>query len=97
VTTHRRTLVAGRLLGALETASVAVSANSRAPRRSAIISSVVFLSLFVLGNAPSPYASSLVDQTPLDPACIPMFAVSLPLFGPAGSVPRVDAAGPILP
>ena len=93
MTTHRRTLVAVRLLGTLKTARVAVSASSRAPRPSSIIWSVVFLWLFVLGNALSSYASSLVDQTPLDPACIPMFAVSLPVFGPAGSVPRVDAAG----
>jgi spore coat protein A, manganese oxidase len=93
MTTHCWTLVAVRLLGTLKTARVAVSANSRAPRRSAIISSVVFLSLFVLGNARSSYASPLVDQTPLDPTCIPMFALSLPVFGPAGSVPRVDAAG----
>ena len=90
--THCWTLVSVRLLGTLKTARVAVSANSRAPRRSAIISSVVFLSFFVLGNALSSYASSLVDQTLLDPACIPMFAVSLPVFGPAGSLPRVDAA-----
>jgi spore coat protein A, manganese oxidase len=92
VTTHCWTLVAVRLLGTLKTARVAVSANSRAPRRSAIISSVVFLSLFVWENARGSCATSLVDQTPLEPSCVPMFAVPLPVFGPAGSVPRVDVA-----
>jgi spore coat protein A, manganese oxidase len=92
VTTHHRTLVAVRLLGASKTARVAVSANSRAPRRSAIALSAALLLLILLGNSPSSYASSLVEQTPLDPSCIPMFAVSLPVFGPAGSVPRVDTA-----
>ena len=85
-TTHRRTLVALRLLGTLKTARVAVSADSRAPRRSAIILSVVFLSLFVLGNARSSYASSLVDQTPLNPSCIPMFDQTLHWADPLHSM-----------
>jgi FtsP/CotA-like multicopper oxidase with cupredoxin domain len=37
-------------------------------------------------------ASSLVPQTPLPGSCIPKFKVPLPVFGPAGSIPRVDAA-----
>ncbi len=93
VTTPRQTLVAVRLLGALRTATVAVSAKCRAPRRSGITSSVVSLLLMFLGTACSSYASSLVDQKQLDGAnCVPKFAVSLPVFGPAGSVPRVEAA-----
>ncbi|MDO9105562.1 MAG: multicopper oxidase domain-containing protein [Methylovulum sp.] len=39
----------------------------------------------------SAHASSLVPQTHLDGNCIPKFSVSLPVFGPAGSIPRVDA------
>jgi spore coat protein A, manganese oxidase len=35
--------------------------------------------------------SSLVPQTHLDGNCIPQFAVPLPVFGPAGSIPGVDA------
>jgi spore coat protein A, manganese oxidase len=50
------------------------------------------LGLIFFGAVPSSYASSLVQQTLLEPNCVPMFAVPLPVFGPAGSVPRVDAA-----
>jgi spore coat protein A, manganese oxidase len=92
VNTHCQTRIAVCLFGGLGTSTVAVTTKSRAPRRSAIILSVALPSLFVLANAPSSYVSSLVDQTPLDPRCVPMFAVSLPVFGPAGTVPRVDAA-----
>jgi hypothetical protein len=48
--------------------------------------------LIFLGAVPSSYAGSLVQQTLLEPNCVPMFAVPLPVFGRAGSVPRVDAA-----
>jgi spore coat protein A, manganese oxidase len=54
--------------------------------------SVISLLLFFLGTARGSYASSLVQQKALDGTCVPKFAVSLPVFGPAGSVPRVDAA-----
>ena len=40
-------------------------------------------------STPGPTA---VSQTKLDGSCIPKFAISLPVFGPAGSIPRVDAA-----
>ncbi len=92
MTTHRKTLVVARLLGASKTAVVAVSAKSLAPRRSAMALSVASLLLILGVGTRSLGASSLVPQEPLDPSCIPMFAVSLPVFGPAGSVPRVDAA-----
>ncbi len=36
-------------------------------------------------------ASILVPQTALPGGCIPQFAVNLPVFGPAGPIPRVDA------
>lgn len=92
MTTHHWTLVAVRLLGALETARAAISDSSRTPRRSAIALSAAALLLIFLGSVPSSYASPLVYQKPLDGTCVPKFAVSLPVFGPADSVPRVDAA-----
>ncbi|ASF45418.1 multicopper oxidase domain-containing protein [Methylovulum psychrotolerans] len=49
---------------------------------------VACLSVWAVGNI---QASSLVPQTHLDGSCIPKFSVSLPVFGPAGSIPRVDA------
>jgi spore coat protein A len=36
-------------------------------------------------------ASTLIPQTELPGDCIPKFAVSMPVFGPAGSIPRVNA------
>ncbi|WP_181799028.1 multicopper oxidase family protein [Kitasatospora acidiphila] len=33
-----------------------------------------------------------ISQTPLPGDCVPRFATALPVFGPAGSTPRVDAA-----
>jgi spore coat protein A len=35
---------------------------------------------------------TVVTQTKLDGNCFTKFAISLPVFGPAGSIPRVDAA-----
>jgi FtsP/CotA-like multicopper oxidase with cupredoxin domain len=46
------------------------------------------LSLFAASVAG---ASTLVPQTALPGACIPQFAVPLPVFGPAGPIPRVNA------
>jgi spore coat protein A, manganese oxidase len=37
------------------------------------------------------HASVLVPQTPIDGSCIPQFSVPMPVFGPAGSIPRVNA------
>ncbi len=37
------------------------------------------------------YASDLVQQTALPGDCIPKFSTPLPVFGPAGPIPRVDA------
>ena len=42
--------------------------------------------------SPGPTPSPLFPQTKLDGNCLPKFVTSLPVFGPAGSVPRVDAA-----
>ncbi len=67
-------------------------------RRSAIAMSVVSLLLILLesgcGTSTStlPPPSPAFPQTKLDVSCFPKFAVSLPVFGPAGSIPRVDAA-----
>jgi spore coat protein A, manganese oxidase len=36
-------------------------------------------------------ASVLVPQTALPGQCVPKYAVPLPVFGPAGAIPRVDA------
>jgi spore coat protein A len=91
MTTHHGTHIP-MYFGGSGTASVAASGESRVTRPSAIILSTVLLLLLFLGSARSSYASSLVDQKPLDPSCIPQFAVSLPVFGPTGLVPRVDAA-----
>jgi hypothetical protein len=49
--------------------------------------SSALLVLWTIGNAS---ASSLVEQTNLPGNCIPQFKVALPVFGPAGSIPRVD-------
>ena len=71
--------------------------------RSAIVLSVVLLLLAFLGNGcgstnapptpPVPPAppTPLFPQTQLLGKCLPKFEVSLPVFGPAGSVSRVDA------
>ncbi len=65
----------------------------RGRRRGAMILSVVSVLLALSGNIRNSHASSLIEQTQLDGTdCVPKYAVSLPVFGPAGSVPRVDAA-----
>jgi spore coat protein A, manganese oxidase len=68
-------------------------------RLSAITARMIFLFLIFLGISASSYAQSPVQQEPLvkqdvldGDACVPKFAVSLPVFGPSGSTPRVDAA-----
>ena len=48
---------------------------------------IACLGLNVSGAA----ASTLVPQTALPGDCIPKFTVPLPVFGPAGALPRVDA------
>jgi spore coat protein A len=52
-----------------------------------------FILLTLLGTVMSGSvgASTLVPQTALPGECIPQFAVSLPVFGPAGPIKRVDA------
>ncbi len=67
-------------------------------RRSTIALSMVSLLLILLGSGCGTSTSTLpppppaFPQTKLDVSCFPKFAVSLPVFGPAGSIPRVDAA-----
>jgi spore coat protein A len=75
------------------------SDGSRAPRRSAIAVRVACLSLVLLehgcdsdNNRGLVPGFTLLPQTKLDGKCVPKFAISLPVFGPAGSIPRVDAA-----
>jgi len=52
---------------------------------------IVALAVLCIWRSGTTQASSLVPQTALDGNCIPKFAVPLPVFGPAGSIPRVDA------
>ncbi len=49
------------------------------------------LAFLIAWNVGSADASNLVPQTALPGACIPQFAVPMPVFGPAGPIPRVDA------
>ncbi|HEX9079089.1 MAG TPA: multicopper oxidase domain-containing protein [Desulfuromonadaceae bacterium] len=55
-----------------------------------ITAASVVLALFLAGGAG---ASTLVPQTALPGGCIPQFAVPMPVFGPAGPIPRVNALG----
>ena len=87
-------LVWARILG-----SSVVRFVARLPR--AVVWSASALLAIVLAWACSSHSSNsgpsfptpLFPQVQLDGAnCIPKFAVPLPVFGPAGSIPRVDAA-----
>lgn len=51
---------------------------------------VVTSGLLWLANSAN--ASSQTPQIPLPGDCIPQFSVPMPVFGPAGPIPRVDAA-----
>lgn len=62
--------------------------------KSIIVPALVMLTMllaFSSLNVGSAYASDLVQQTALPGSCIPQFAVPLPVFGPAGPIPRVNA------
>jgi FtsP/CotA-like multicopper oxidase with cupredoxin domain len=47
--------------------------------------------IWVVALVAGAHAKGLVPQTPLDGTCVPRFATELPVFGPAGSTPRVNA------
>ena len=51
----------------------------------------VFLGVILLGAFGSANSSELVTQKALPGDCIPQFKVEMPVFGPAGDLPRVDA------
>jgi FtsP/CotA-like multicopper oxidase with cupredoxin domain len=92
VTSYRQRL-ALRMFAAPRSVSVAVSAGSRAPRRISTALGVILLLSVVSGiscgdSTPTRY----LPQAKLNINCIPKFAVSLPVFGPAGTVQRVDLA-----
>ena len=53
--------------------------------------SISLLTILGMANAGNVGASTLIPQTALPGQCIPQFAVSLPVFGPAGPIKRVDA------
>ena len=52
---------------------------------------ILTLAVLFVWNIASARAGSIVSQTDLDGKCIPQFKVELPVFGPAGSTPRVNA------
>lgn len=52
---------------------------------------IVLSAIVLAGSIMNVYASQLVRQTALPGDCIPKFSVPLPVFGPAGHIPRVDA------
>ncbi len=58
-----------------------------------LIHRFIFISVLIFGvsAAGNVCASQLVTQTWLPGDCIPQFVLSLPVFGPAGPIPRVDA------
>jgi spore coat protein A len=51
----------------------------------------MLLGILLVGTIGSAGASTLVPQTALPGDCVPQFAVPLPVFGPAGGIPRVNA------
>jgi spore coat protein A len=61
-----------------------------ANRKLAHLSSI-FLGVLFAGAVGTAGASTLVPQTAVPGSCIPQFQVSMPVFGPAGPIPRVDA------
>jgi len=54
-------------------------------------SGLLFLGVVLLGAFGSARASTLVTQTALPGDCVPQFKVEMPVFGPGGDMPRVDA------
>jgi spore coat protein A, manganese oxidase len=83
----------------MSTCAVMHHKHAATSHRSAVKLAVVSLLLILFASVRSSYAQSPEPQPPLVPQdqldgdkCVPKFAVSLPVFGPAGSVPRVDAA-----
>jgi spore coat protein A len=60
-------------------------------KKKVLQSGIAALTLLCAAIAGSVSASTLVPQTALPGACIPQFAVPLPVFGPAGPIARVNA------
>lgn len=58
--------------------------------RNRLTTGLLLMGIFLAGGG-GVDASTLVPQTALPGDCIPKFAVPMPVFGPAGSIPRVDA------
>jgi len=75
----------------MENGLQAESSNPGATTLAMAMAGILALSLIFLWSIGSALASALVPQTHLNGICIPQFAVPLPVFGPAGSIPRVDA------
>ncbi|MGO9450141.1 MAG: multicopper oxidase domain-containing protein [Candidatus Binataceae bacterium] len=72
--------------------SPAPSAQPVTGRRFPVAAVIVSMAVIFAWGVGSARASSLVRQTQLEGKCIPEFATPLPVFGPAGSIPRVLAA-----
>ena len=53
----------------------------------------ISLALLLAGTVGNASASTTVPQTALPGTCIPQFPVPLPVFGPAGPIPRVNTLG----
>ncbi len=52
----------------------------------------ILLGTILAGTVGTAGASTLVSQVAVPGICIPQFAVPMPVFGPAGPIPRVDTA-----
>jgi spore coat protein A len=52
---------------------------------------IISIAALVISTAGSVSASTLVPQTAMPGDCIPQFSVEMPVFGPGGALPRVDA------
>jgi spore coat protein A, manganese oxidase len=89
VARYRQVLMAVCSLGGSSNA-VAALAKLLNRRRRATSLSILSLALMLFVNIERAHASSLVPQTQLDGNCFPKFTVALPVFGPAGSISRVD-------
>ena len=53
--------------------------------------SLILLTCLLVWTVGSLEASTLVPQTALPGACVPQWAMPMPVFGPAGPIPRVNA------
>ena len=91
MTRYRQTLMAVCLSGEFDTSSTAATFAPLRSMRRTVLARQILLALILVAGLELAHASSLVPQTQLNGLCVPQFQVPLPVFGPAGSIPRVDA------